>query len=106
MLAFPRHRWFRHAAAAAMIAACSSAGAIRARSAEAFVPPAIGSSAPARVVLAGWRGRCWGCGGLHRFGFRPFAFRRFAFRRFDRDDFRRFRFDRNDFRFGFRGDWR
>ena len=106
MLAFPRYRWFRHTAAAAVIAACSSAGAIGARSAETLVPPAIGSSAPARAVLAGWRGRCWGCGGFHRFGFRPFAFRRFAFRRFDRDDFRRFRFDRDDFRFGFRGDWR
>lgn len=95
MLAFPRNRWFRHATAAVVIAACSSAGAIGARSAETFVTPAIGASAPARVVLAGWRGRCRDCRSFGRFGFRPF-FRRFAFQRFDRDDSR----------FGFRGGWR
>jgi hypothetical protein len=106
MLAFPRRQWFRYAAAAAVIAAFSSAGAIGARSAEPFVPPAIGSSAPAGVVLAGWPGRYWDCGGFRRFRFRPFTSRRFAFRRFDRDDFRRFRFDRDASRFGFRGGWR
>jgi hypothetical protein len=102
VLTFPRHQWFRHAAAV-VIVACSPAGAIGARSAETFVPPAIGSAAPtsAGVVPAGWRGRCWGCGGFHRFGFHSFALRRF-----DRDDFRRFRLGRDDFRFGFRDGWR
>jgi hypothetical protein len=100
MPAFPRRQWFRHAAAVVIIA-CSPAGAIGARSAETFVPPAIGVAAPTGVVPIGWRGRCWDCGGLHRFGFR-----RFALHRFDRDDFHRFRFGRDDFRFGFRGGWR